>query len=158
MSRFRALSLVFASAALVLGVACGNPGNQKTVTFSPVTEAPTPARTDGTPTTTTTYRLPTTTSRAPTTTTTHRPSTTTSYRAPTTTTANEPPTSTTTAPYLSDDDYYTNVDGNQVHSPAFSSDGAAPSGATAQCRDGSYSFSQHRSGTCSGHEGVSRWL
>jgi hypothetical protein len=33
-----------------------------------------------------------------------------------------------------------------------------PSGATAQCRDGSYSFSQSRSGTCSHHGGVSRWL
>jgi hypothetical protein len=35
---------------------------------------------------------------------------------------------------------------------------AAPAGATAQCRDGSYSFSQHRSGTCSGHGGVAVWL
>lgn len=34
----------------------------------------------------------------------------------------------------------------------------APAGATAQCRDGTYSFSQHRSGTCSRHGGVSRWL
>lgn len=34
----------------------------------------------------------------------------------------------------------------------------APAGATAQCRDGSWSFSQHRSGTCSHHGGVSRWL
>ena len=33
-----------------------------------------------------------------------------------------------------------------------------PAGATAQCRDGSYSFSQHRQGTCSHHGGVSRWL
>ncbi len=33
-----------------------------------------------------------------------------------------------------------------------------PAGATAECRDGSYSFSQHRSGTCSHHGGVSRWL
>lgn len=36
---------------------------------------------------------------------------------------------------------------------------AAPSqGATAQCRDGSYSFSANRSGTCSHHGGVARWL
>lgn len=35
---------------------------------------------------------------------------------------------------------------------------AAPSGATAQCRDGSYSYSQHRQGTCSHHGGVARWL
>lgn len=54
------------------------------------------------------------------------------------------------------DDYYTNVDGAQVHRPVFSS--GAPSGATAQCRDGSYSFSRHRRGTCSHHGGVARWL
>jgi len=40
--------------------------------------------------------------------------------------------------------------------------GAAPSspppGATALCRDGTYSYSQHRSGTCSHHGGVARWL
>src|SRR3989442_543907 len=35
---------------------------------------------------------------------------------------------------------------------------AAPSGATARCRDGTYSFSAHRSGTCSHHDGVSAWL
>jgi len=34
----------------------------------------------------------------------------------------------------------------------------APTGATAQCRDGSYSFSQHHSGTCSHHGGVAVWL
>ncbi|KAA2266180.1 DUF3761 domain-containing protein [Solihabitans fulvus] len=33
-----------------------------------------------------------------------------------------------------------------------------PAGATARCRDGEYSFSQHRSGTCSGHGGVAQWL
>ncbi len=57
---------------------------------------------------------------------------------------------------LSNDNYYTNVDGNTVHSPAYSN--SVPSGASAQCRDGTYSFSQHRSGTCSGHGGVARWL
>ncbi len=34
----------------------------------------------------------------------------------------------------------------------------APAGATARCRDGTYSFSQHRSGTCSRHQGVAAWL
>jgi hypothetical protein len=29
---------------------------------------------------------------------------------------------------------------------------------TAQCKDGSYSMSQHRSGTCSHHGGVANWL
>jgi len=35
---------------------------------------------------------------------------------------------------------------------------SAPQGATAQCRDGSYSFSQSRRGTCSHHGGVAKWL
>jgi Protein of unknown function (DUF3761) len=35
---------------------------------------------------------------------------------------------------------------------------APPPGATARCRDGTYSYSQHRSGTCSHHGGVARWL
>src|SRR5438477_1449372 len=34
----------------------------------------------------------------------------------------------------------------------------APTGATARCRDGTYSFSKHRSGTCSHHGGVAMWL
>jgi len=33
-----------------------------------------------------------------------------------------------------------------------------PPGATAQCRDGTYSYSQHHSGTCSYHGGVAVWL
>jgi hypothetical protein len=57
----------------------------------------------------------------------------------------------------SSDDYYTNSDGVSVHRPVVSPNGP-PEGATAQCRDGSYSFSLHRSGTCSHHGGVSRWL
>jgi hypothetical protein len=31
------------------------------------------------------------------------------------------------------------------------------SGASAQCRDGSFSHSHHHSGTCSGHGGVAQW-
>lgn len=54
------------------------------------------------------------------------------------------------------DRYYTNSDGQRVHSPTQAP--SAPAGATAQCRDGSYSFSQHRQGTCSHHGGVARWL
>jgi len=56
----------------------------------------------------------------------------------------------------SDSDYYTNVSGHRVHRPlaAYS----APAGATAQCRDGTYSFSEHARGTCSHHEGVARWI
>ncbi len=33
-----------------------------------------------------------------------------------------------------------------------------PAGATAICVDGTYSFSQHRRGTCSHHGGVRTWL
>lgn len=51
---------------------------------------------------------------------------------------------------------YVNSAGNVVCRPYESP--AEPAGATAQCRDGSYSFSQSRSGTCSHHGGVARWL
>lgn len=60
------------------------------------------------------------------------------------------------APNLSNDNHYTNSSGVSVHSPARAS--SVPSGASAVCGDGTYSFSQHRQGTCSHHGGVSRWL
>ena len=60
--------------------------------------------------------------------------------------------------HLSNDHYYTNVSGNTVYSPTYTTDSSVPAGASAQCRDGTYSFSQHRSGTCSHHGGVARWL
>ena len=53
-------------------------------------------------------------------------------------------------------DSYVNVDGQCVPDPESAS--SAPAGATAECKDGTYSFSQHRSGTCSGHHGVAEWL
>ncbi|AXF15605.1 DUF3761 domain-containing protein [Paraburkholderia caledonica] len=59
---------------------------------------------------------------------------------------------------LSNHNTYTNRDGNTVHAPARSLSGKAPEGATARCRDGSYSFSRHHSGTCSRHGGVASWL
>lgn len=52
--------------------------------------------------------------------------------------------------------FYTNVYGNQVHVPIKAQ--VAPIGASARCKDGTYSFSQNRRGTCSGHKGVSTWL
>jgi hypothetical protein len=55
-----------------------------------------------------------------------------------------------------DADYYRNSDGNCVHRPQHTA--TAPTGATARCTDGTYSFSQHRRGTCSGHGGVAQWL
>jgi hypothetical protein len=51
---------------------------------------------------------------------------------------------------------YVNSKGQTVPRPENCS--AAPKGATAQCRDGSYSFSQSRRGTCSHHGGVAKWL
>lgn len=47
---------------------------------------------------------------------------------------------------------YINVDGNCIKSP-----GSNPAGASARCRDGTYSYSQHRQGTCSRHGGVAEW-
>ena len=52
--------------------------------------------------------------------------------------------------------YYTNVDGQKVQSPTYYS--TPPADATALCRDGSYSFSKNRCGTCSHHGGVAKWL
>jgi hypothetical protein len=51
---------------------------------------------------------------------------------------------------------YINSLGHCVHRPVHAD--AAPSGATAKCRDGTYSFSQSRRGTCSWHGGVGTWL
>jgi resuscitation-promoting factor RpfB len=51
---------------------------------------------------------------------------------------------------------YVNSAGNTVCNPEYAS--SAPSGASAQCRDGTYSYSQSRSGTCSHHGGVATWL
>jgi hypothetical protein len=52
---------------------------------------------------------------------------------------------------------YVNSEGHTVCRPEESSSGPPP-GATARCRDGTYSFSEHRSGTCSSHGGVAEWL
>jgi hypothetical protein len=51
---------------------------------------------------------------------------------------------------------YVNSKGQTVPRPENCS--APPKGATAQCRDGTYSFSKSRSGTCSHHGGVAKWL
>lgn len=53
-------------------------------------------------------------------------------------------------------DTYRNVDGNCIPRPKAAP--GPPAGATAHCKDGTYSFSAHRSGTCSGHGGVAEWL
>ena len=55
-----------------------------------------------------------------------------------------------------DDDSYVNSDGHCVHRPEYAA--SPPDGASAQCNDGTYSFSEHRRGTCSYHGGVAQWL
>lgn len=62
--------------------------------------------------------------------------------------------STTTGPATGR--HYTNVDGKHVHSPMTAP--SAPTGSTAKCGDGTYSFSQHSQGTCSHHGGVVTWM
>jgi hypothetical protein len=69
-----------------------------------------------------------------------------------------PPTPAPSDSQLVEHGSYINKDGIRVHSPAHTKNGEAPVGASAQCRDGSYSFSKHHQGTCSHHRGVSRWL
>jgi|SRR5215204_1044858 len=82
----------------------------------------------------------------------------TTYIAPTHQTSTYVQPTATQQSGLSNNNYYTNSSGNQVHSPAYTTDSSVPSGATAKCGDGTYSFSQHRSGTCSRHGGVAQWL
>jgi len=51
---------------------------------------------------------------------------------------------------------YHNVDHIEVQAPTHYN--SVPPGACALCRDGTYSFSKNRRGTCSRHGGVSKWL
>jgi uncharacterized protein DUF3761/SH3 domain-containing protein len=53
---------------------------------------------------------------------------------------------------------YINSRGEWMPSPTWTADGRPPAGASARCRDGSYSFSRSRRGTCSHHGGVAMWL
>ena len=57
--------------------------------------------------------------------------------------------------YRTEGDYYTDVSGRHIHRPMRADH--KPAGATAHCRDGSWSFSEHHSGTCSHHGGVGEW-
>jgi len=72
--------------------------------------------------------------------------------------AYQPPASTPDEADLSNHNTYRNSDGATVHAPARSRSGKVPEGASARCRDGTYSFSRHHSGTCSRHGGVDAWL
>ncbi|WP_245717419.1 DUF3761 domain-containing protein [Nocardia jejuensis] len=51
---------------------------------------------------------------------------------------------------------YQNTAGDCVNRPQQAP--SAPAGASARCKDGTYSSSKTRSGTCSHHGGVSEWL
>ena len=53
-------------------------------------------------------------------------------------------------------DTYVNSSGHCVPRPRQAP--SVPAGASAHCRDGTYSFSEHRQGTCSHHGGVAQWL
>lgn len=52
--------------------------------------------------------------------------------------------------------YYENTYGNEVPRPYVAP--SKPANASAQCADGTYSFSQSRRGTCSHHGGVAEWF
>ncbi|MEU4667118.1 DUF3761 domain-containing protein [Amycolatopsis sp. NPDC023774] len=144
----RKLGLVLAAGLLVAG--CG--------------AAPAPAGSGGVVPPVTTALLPTTatspatTSATPTTESSASTISTPTYVASETTTSKVTAPKTTaaapkTTPAACGADYYRNSSGACVHRPSSSS-----AGATAKCKDGSYSYSQHRSGTCSGHGGVLTWI
>ncbi|MBV9929716.1 MAG: DUF3761 domain-containing protein [Alphaproteobacteria bacterium] len=58
--------------------------------------------------------------------------------------------------YHSAPHYYRAHSGHYVHRPMHAD--SRPAGATARCRDGSWSFSESRRGTCSWHGGVAAWV
>ncbi len=57
--------------------------------------------------------------------------------------------------YTCNNRYYVNSSGHVVHSPSCEQENDLPH--TAECRDGSTSFSEHHRGTCSHHGGVAHW-
>lgn len=65
-------------------------------------------------------------------------------------------TSTPLSPSDCMDGTYVNSSGNTVCSPGLVA--TVPADVTARCADGTFSFSQHHSGTCSHHGGVAAWL
>ena len=59
------------------------------------------------------------------------------------------------AAYNCNNRYYVNSSGHVVHSPSCDQENSFHH--TAECRDGSTSFSEHHWGTCSYHGGVAHW-
>lgn len=76
----------------------------------------------------------------------------------TTTPPVQPKATSTATPPTKQGRGYTNSLGQWVPSPVRTADGQPPAGASAKCRDGTFSFSRHRQGTCSHHGGVADWL
>jgi Protein of unknown function (DUF3761) len=66
------------------------------------------------------------------------------------------PSNSPVKPRCTDNGTYLNSKGQTVKRPENCT--TAPQTATAQCRDGTYSFSTSRRGTCSHHGGVAKWL
>jgi Protein of unknown function (DUF3761) len=58
--------------------------------------------------------------------------------------------------YACNNRHYVNSSGHLVHSPSCGNESEPPQH-TATCRDGSISYSERHSGTCSGHGGVAQW-
>jgi hypothetical protein len=152
MSRFLATAGAFLLGAALLSGCDPNPqvtntGNGTSAVTSTVTPAPvtTTTTTEATPTSTTTTTV------APPTTTVVPPPPVTTHAA-----AAVPAPPQTHSPTACGANQYRNVDGVCVNRPVAAP--GPPAGATAKCKDGTYSFSQHRQGTCSGHGGVAEWL
>ncbi|PKV94475.1 uncharacterized protein DUF3761 [Amycolatopsis echigonensis] len=149
----RKLGMALAAGVLVAGCGAAPAGNAPSAVTSEYSPPPT---TSSAPETWVTPTTPATSIAAPVTappTTAAKPKT---QAAPRTTTSQaDVPDQGAPDPGPADcgSDYYRNSSGNCVHRPD-----SNPSGATAQCNDGSYSYSQHRSGTCSRHGGVKQWL
>jgi hypothetical protein len=59
-------------------------------------------------------------------------------------------------PSICGSDSYINSQGHCVRRPVRAD--RPPAGATAKCRDRTYSFSENHRGTCSHHGGVAQWL
>jgi len=53
--------------------------------------------------------------------------------------------------------FYSRADNRNRNANKNANSQSRPAGATARCKDGTYSFSKHRRGTCLHHGGVAEW-